>query len=99
MKQLYRIGVWLAIALLVCLLPMPYGYYTLVRLAATIFFACLAVAYSEKRDTHAAFIAGGVALLFQPFAKLPLGRELWNLIDIIVAFVLVLMWYKYNKKR
>ena len=28
---LYKIGLGLAVALIVCLFPMPYGYYTLVR--------------------------------------------------------------------
>jgi hypothetical protein len=30
----------------------------------------------------------GLVLLFQPFFKIALGRELWNLIDVILAVFL-----------
>ena len=45
------------------------------------------------------FIA--LALLFQPFAKVALGREVWNLVDVVVAAFLAWTWWqekKTNKK-
>jgi hypothetical protein len=40
----------------------------------------------------------GLALLFQPFLKLSLGREIWNILDIIVALGLVAsIIFKKNK--
>lgn len=97
MKSICSNGLVMAAALLLCLLPMPYGYYVIVRFLAMMFFACLAfTAYNEKR-TKLAVVAGGTALLFQPFCKVALGREAWNVVDVVAALALVALWYK-NKK-
>jgi hypothetical protein len=34
-------------------------------------------------------IYGGLALLFQPFFKIALGREIWNVVDVIVGIGLL----------
>ena len=34
-------------------------------------------------------IYGGLALLFQPFFKIALGREVWNIVDVIVGIGLI----------
>jgi hypothetical protein len=39
-----------------------------------------------------------LALLFQPFAKIALGRTVWNVVDFIVAVGLIIsLLYKKNK--
>lgn len=87
--------------LVLCLLPMPYGFYALVRLASAVAFAWWAYKYyqKEKMGMMVTFIA--LALLFQPFAKVALGREVWNLVDVVVAAFLAWTWWqekKTNKK-
>ena len=58
-QTLIKIGLGLAIALLLCLFPMPYDYYTIVRFASMIIFACFAVVFfkdyfeKQKRDSQA----------------------------------------------
>ena len=42
---------------------------------------------------------GALALLFQPFVKIVLGRGVWDVVDIVVAILLVVLWYKENKKN
>ena len=96
MKQLSKIGLAVAIALLLCLLPMPYGYYTLVRFIAMIFFGCLAFSFNKEGKNNYAIISGAVALLFQPFFKIALGRGMWNVVDVIVAVTLLILWYKHK---
>ena len=91
---LYRIGLGLAIALFVCLFPMPYGYYTLVRFIAMIIFGCMAFNFYKEEKMPLCIIVGSLALLFQPFFKIVLGRTMWNVVDVIVAIALVLLWYK-----
>ena len=91
---LYKIGFILAIAMLVCLFPMPYGYYILVRFAATIIFGCMAFNFYKEDKMPLCVMAGALALLFQPFFKLALGKTVWNVVDVIVAVVLVILWYK-----
>lgn len=95
---IYKIGLGLAVALILCLFPMPYGYYTLVRFAAMIIFGCMAYSFYKENKMPLSVIAGSLALLFQPFFKLALDRITWNTIDVIVAIVLLFLWYKKVKK-
>ncbi|WP_315543084.1 DUF6804 family protein [Capnocytophaga leadbetteri] len=85
------IKVVLAVLLLLCLAKMPYGYYILVRFVAFIVFGILAFMIYQKRNEIdieiLLYIA--LALLFQPFNKLPLGRTIWNIVDVIVGVGLV----------
>lgn len=94
MTKMRTIKLIMAAALALCLLPMPYGYYTLVRFASMAVFVFLALTYYEKKATPLAFTFGSLALLFQPFAKIALGRGLWNAVDICVAIFLVFLWHK-----
>jgi len=90
----------LAILLLLCLAPMPYGYYQLVRVVAMIAFAIMAYQYYEKENVPLAFTFGGLALLFQPIIKVALGRTLWNIVDVIVAVLIIVLAYsEFNKKE
>jgi hypothetical protein len=78
----------LALLLLLCLADMPYGYYQFVRFVASIAFGYFAFGEQEKQTKWALFYIG-LAILFQPFIKISLGRVLWNVVDIIVAVILL----------
>ena len=93
-KKLALVGLGLAFLLLLCLLPLPYGFYTLVRFISMVVFACMAFTYYEQKNTTLCVIAVALVLLFQPFIKIALGREIWNAVDIIVAIALIIQWYK-----
>ena len=95
---LSKIGFALAIALLLCLFPMPYGYYTLVRFVAMIVFVIMAYEYYEQNKEALAVLFVALAVLFQPFFKIVLGRLMWNVVDVIVAVLLFVLWYASNKK-
>lgn len=84
---------FLAVAMLVCLLPMPYGYYTLVRFATMIVMGCLAYVFYSSRQATKAVVSCALTLLFQPFVKIALGREVWGVVDLIVAIgLLYIVW-------
>lgn len=84
------IKIILAILLLFCLFKMPYGYYELVRFLSLIIFSLLAYfAYKEDKQVEM-IIFLSLAILFQPLFKIALGRILWNVIDIIVGFGLLI---------
>ena len=72
-----------------CLLDMPYGFYQLVRFMALIGFVILAYKANEENKNKEVIIYGGLALLFQPFIKIALGREIWNIVDVIFAIGLI----------
>ena len=75
----------LAVLLLLCLADMPYGYYTLVRYVSAFVFAYYAYVCFKAERVGLAFTFGALALLFQPFYKIVLGRTVWNVVDVVVA--------------
>lgn len=93
------IKIVLAILFLLCLLNMPYGYYQLVRFLALIGFAYLAFQANQENNTTATIIYAALALLFQPFFKIALGRELWNIVDVVVAVGLIVSLFLRNPKQ
>jgi predicted membrane protein len=89
MKQVCLI---LAAIMLLCLAPMPYGYYQLVRFVAMVVFSVMAFQYYEKKQETLMVVFGALPLLFQPFVKIALGRTLWNVVDVLVAILLIALW-------
>lgn len=88
----------LAVILLLCLAPMPYGYFQLVRFFSTVAFGVMAYRYYAERKEALAYTFGVLALLFQPFYKIALGRTMWNVVDVIVAIgLIVLFLYEWSK--
>ena len=85
-----NIQIALIIALLLCLFPMPYGFYIFVRFYSFIVFSLMAYQCYHNDKSNNALLWGSLALLFQPFLKITLGREIWNIIDVIVAILIVI---------
>jgi hypothetical protein len=83
------IKIFLAILFFVCLLQMPYGYYQFVRFAALVGFAILAYQANERQSKTEMIIFICLAILFQPLLKISLGREVWNVVDVIVGIGLI----------
>ncbi len=68
---------------------MPYGYYQFVRFMALIGFSILAYNANDNGQTTEAIIYVCLAILFQPLIKIALGREIWNVVDVIVGIGLI----------
>ena len=77
----------LAILLFLCLLKMPYGYYQMVRVLSMVGFGILALSVKGDKER---WIYITLCMLFQPFIKVALGRVLWNVVDVVVAIVLLI---------
>ena len=93
------IKIILAILLFLCLLDMSYGFYQFVRFAALVGFGVLAFqANAEDKQTEM-IVYGILALLFQPLFKIALGRELWNIIDVVVGIGLIITIVKDKMKK
>ena len=86
------IKITLSVLLLLCLLKMPYGYYQATRFIGMLGFALLAYFHYDRNkilnSTVIIYIA--LALLFQPFLKVALGRTIWNVVDVIVSIGLII---------
>ncbi len=92
------VKILLAISLGMCLFNMPYGFYELVRFLALVGFVILAYQNYEKGNNNVVIIYLGLAVLFQPFLKITLGREIWNFVDVFVGLGLVVSLFIKNRK-
>ena len=93
------IKICLAALMFLCLLDMPYGFYQLVRFMALVGFGILAFTANEKNNNTELIVYGALALLFQPFIKIALGREIWNIIDLIVGIGLITSLFINRSKK
>ncbi len=84
------IKIILAILFFLCLADMPYGFYQFVRFAGLIGFAVIAYHANQQGRQTEMIIYGGLALLFQPFFKIALGRQMWNIVDVVVGIGLII---------
>lgn len=78
----------IAVLLILCLFDMPYGFYQLVRFAAMAAFAYLSYDYFKQKKDGMGFLFATLAVLFQPFVKIALGRTIWNIVDVVIAALL-----------
>ena len=83
------IKIVLAVLFFLCLLDMPYGFYQLVRFIALIGLSVLAYQSFENENKNLTIVYIGLAILFQPLIKISLGREIWNIVDVIVGVGLI----------
>ena len=85
--KIVRIKLALCLLFLLCLLDWRYGFYQLVRFLGMIGFAVLAFDDYEKNRSWSIFWISSL-ILINPFIKISLGRELWNIVDVIWSIFL-----------
>ncbi len=61
-------------------------------------FAYFAFEYYKKEREGLAFTFGALALMFQPFIKLALGRVMWNVVDVVGLGLVYLAYLEFKKK-
>lgn len=69
--------------------PLPYGYYTLLRLVACGVFAFAAYVAASRKRTVLPWVFGVLALLFNPLIKVHLPKEVWAVVDIAAGIFLL----------
>ncbi len=89
--------IFLSILLFGYLLNFLYGYYQFVRFAALVGFGYLAYDANEKGYKNEVFIYFALAILFQPFYKIALGRTIWNIVDVVVGIGLIMSIFQSKK--
>ena len=92
------IKIVLAVLMLLCLANMPYGYYQFVRFASLVGFTILAYESIKKEKIVEVIIYVSLALLFQPFFKVALGRVMWNIVDVVVGVGLLITLFVDKEK-
>lgn len=69
--------------------PLPYGYYTLLRLVACGIFAFAAFIAFERKGKALPWVYGFMALVFNPIIKIHFPNELWAFVDIAAGILLL----------
>ena len=90
----------LAVMLLSCLLGgLPYGFFEFIRFVAMFTFGVIAFQYHQRNERELTVVFGALAVLFQPFIKIALGRTIWNVVDVFVAILLIGLWIKERREK
>ena len=90
-KNNLLVKIVLIVILSLCLFDMPYGYYQFVRIASFLGFGLFAyIEYQDKKYyTFLIYIIG--VILFNPIEKINLGRDLWQIIDVMFSIFLFII--------
>lgn len=89
MKETTIIKIVLSALFLICLTDMPYGYFQFVRFIGLIGFGYLAYKEYELENKNWVIFYVSSAILINPIFKISLGREMWNVVDVIWAIILI----------
>lgn len=83
--------------LLIAILPLPYGYYTFLRLV--VFGGGLSLAYQlyEQKHPNWSVVMAILAVLFNPLIPVYLSREAWLPIDVVSAGLLFYVGHHVSK--
>lgn len=82
--------VMMMVMLGIALLPIRYySYYVLLKLVICGGCAFLAANAYDAGRKHLVWFMGGLAVLYNPIIRFPLGRELWMVINILTIIVLI----------
>jgi hypothetical protein len=68
--------------------PLPYGYYTFLRLVACATFVFAAYVLFTKKAKALPFVFAALAVLFNPIIKVHLPKEVWAGVDVVCAVFL-----------
>ena len=74
----------------IALLPIRwYGYYILLKLVVCGGCVFLAANAYDDGSKHFVWFLGGLAVLYNPIIRFPIGRELWIAVNILTIIVLI----------
>ncbi|MBD3790440.1 MAG: hypothetical protein IE885_08810 [Campylobacterales bacterium] len=87
-----RVVIFIAAGMLfIGVLPLPYGYYMLLRFVACGVFAWAAFITYEKNEEVLPWVFGILAVVFNPLIKIHFPKELWAVIDFCSGLFLLLI--------
>ncbi len=79
--------------------PLPYGYYTLLRIVAFIVFIWAAYAAHKAKSLVLPLVFVLLAILFNPIIKIYFPKELWIAIDLFSGFLLLVTRQKIQARK
>lgn len=79
--------------MLMALLPMPYGYYQLLRLVTVVTAGWTSAYFWQNSRQFPALLTGCIALLFNPVIPVSFSRETWSVLNMAAAGSFALCLY------
>lgn len=77
------------ITLLLCpFMHLPYGYYTFLRILACGYFVYISYLFYPQKRTFSFFVSVCFSILFNPFIKIYLSKDIWMICDVMAAITI-----------
>ena len=93
MKKIFIIP---SILLLIALLHLPYGYYSLLKLVVCFVLIKEILELNQNQNNiNEILIFSALAVLYNPIVAIPLGKVIWSIVNITTIIYLIY----YSKKR
>ncbi len=88
-----------SVLLLVAIAKMPYGFYIILRILTTL-TCCLIcyVAYNSKK-IKTVIMSGLLVILYNPIIPIPLGRDIWIIVNLISLPMIILFLFSIKRNR
>lgn len=94
----WMIGFVVSAIMLIGIFDLPYWYYTILRIAATIFFLGTAALCHEQEKRILMCASLGLGFLFNPLFPIYLDKESWLIWDIVASIVGLYLTYNIKRK-
>lgn len=85
--------------LFISVAPLPYGYYTLLRLVVFGIFGYAAYIAYTRNSQSLPWVYGVMVVLFNPIIKIHLPKEYWVVIDVVAGILLLITKGKIKVKK
>lgn len=100
LRHLWALWILPAVLLMIAILPLPYAYYTFLRLAicaASVFLAYQHFVHQDSVDKWVVLLAA-IALLYNPLIPVYLTREIWSVLNVITAAAFILHFVSVTRR-
>ena len=89
----------LAAVLLICMFNLPDWALSLLRFATTCAFGYFAYKAGKEKKWWRMILFIALAVLFQPIVKIPLGKVVWSILEVVVAIYLIVLLVRLIKNK
>lgn len=91
----YRVLAAVAILLFIAAAPLPYGFYTFVKIVVFLCAGYMAYqGYATRQVGGWPWLWGIVAIVFNPVVAVRMTKEVWTVVDILIGAVFGFVAYR-----
>ena len=87
-----------AAMMLIAIVPLPYGYYQLLRLVVAVCGLWIAYVAWQDRKVAWALVIGVTILVFNPLIPIHFDRQTWSVLNVIGALVFAAVGWAFIRR-